>query len=299
MNPCPLPNPTPFSQASPKDWPVISLSQMMNQVVQVLLVDDAGNPTVLQADATANAGVDEQTTDAAVPAPAVTLPITDGSSVDRARIWMKQHPADVEIVEVLGDYKGNGVFQFDFTEANTSKPGLFIGDIQLLDADDNVIFLRRCYIEVEQNTLDLGNHYQPLTISDVRLALRDYPDCNELLDDYEFSAREIMDCIREPVDYWNEALPPVSPFTVSNFPFRQHWLNAVIACLLRRIARWYDRNRLQYSAAGVSVDDRNKGPVYKADAQQMWQEYTQWVTQKKVAINIDNGFSFLAGQWSD
>ena len=61
-------------------------------------------------------------------------------------------------------------------------------------------------------------------------------------------------------------------------------------------ANHYRRNRLQHQAGGVSVDDKNKEREYMAEGQRLQQEYSAWLANKKVEINLKK----FAGQaWSE
>lgn len=301
MNPCPPSDGDSVvpSQSCPKDWPVITVNQFMEQSVQLTLVDDFNTPIKLTTADTFNAGVDPEPTDQVVPeTDPEDVDVEDASGVASAKLWIKQHPMDSQIVEVDAEYVGNGVVTINFSLDNTSKAGLYIGDIQLRDTAGKLLFIRKCYVEIEQNNVDTSQRVMPISIADIRLALRDCPSVNVLLDDYEFSAREIMSCIRKPIDYWNEALPPVAPMTYNEFPFRYNWEQAAIACLLKLIAHALRRNHIPYSAAGISVDETGRWKEYQAVADKMWEEYMQWVQQKKIQINIDNGFGRVTGSWS-
>jgi hypothetical protein len=281
------------------NWPVIELIQNMDQFVGVQLKNEDGTPVLLDVSQTANAGVDTQEDDSSVPEGTQPVTVEDSSTVVRSRLWMREHLADSsQVIEVPAFYDGAGAVSIGFTAPSTSRPGLFIGDIQLLDVHDNLLFLRRCYIEIEQNSTD-GNFYNyPPTIAEIRLALRDYPEANYLLDDYEFSAREIASCIRKPVDYWNESNPPVGLHNYSNFPYRFNWMNGIIAQLMLLASHAYRRNKLPYTAAGMSVDDQSKSPEYQQTYQQMWQEYTTWVRERKIMLNVMGGFANVPGEWS-
>lgn len=125
----------------------------------------------------------------------------------------------------------------------------------------------------------------PLTIQEVRLALADEADANFLLGDSEFSEAQILQALAEPVRYWNEALPPVAPFSTKNFPYRGAWLSATAGHLHVLAANQYRRNFLNVSAGGLSTADKDKERQYLAEGQRRLDEYKAWVANKKVSLN--------------
>ena len=129
----------------------------------------------------------------------------------------------------------------------------------------------------------------PPTIQEIRMHLWDSdPNENVLLDDVEFGDEQIALAITKPVEYFNEALPPIRPFTTRNFPWRDHWIEATVAHLLMFAAAFYRRNRLGGSAGGQTIDDLNKEREYALAAKEAWEEYKTWVTLKKVSLNAQD-----------
>jgi hypothetical protein len=152
-----------------------------------------------------------------------------------------------------------------------------------------------CYVEVIPNLAN--NAYWatcsgPLTIAEIRLAIRDKcVEDNFLLDNVEFSDTEIAWAIRRPVEFWNEQPPPLRPcYTPANFPYRYNWTVGVIGELLRIAGPHYERNRLRYSAGGLSVDDKDKASFYINLGDRYIQEYRDWVLRKKYSINVGSAF---------
>lgn len=151
------------------------------------------------------------------------------------------------------------------------------------------------YYEVIPN-LAAYNPGGTITLPEIRLAIRDVcPEMNFLLDAVEYEDSELMWAIRRPIEYWNEIPPPVRIFSMENFPFRYHWMEAAIGELMRMIATWMRRNELDYSAAGLSVKDTNSAPEYMKMGMDRLNEYKAFVRQKKIEINIQGGFQQLGG----
>lgn len=132
----------------------------------------------------------------------------------------------------------------------------------------------------------------PLTIPEVRLTLLDSFNLDEgpfsnLLDGVEFSDVEIVHAIRRVVDMWNETPPNIAYYSTADFPYRYWWSVAVTAMLLRMAAARYRRNRLAYSAGGVSIDDQSKAQEYEEISELRMREFKEWMTREKSRINSE------------
>ena len=204
------------------------------------------------------------------------------------------------IFDVLGTIldAATGHVEFDLLEEHTQYGGIFYGHIGLFQ-NQKLLRFNTILIEVQpnvwgvalENTNRTVSRIYPITIGEVRMALRDHcPEANHLLEEKEYTNAEILWAIRRPIDYWNESLPPVGSFSPNDFPFRYHHLQAACAELLIMASRKYDRDHLQYTAGGVSIDDKDKGPIYYARGMELKQEWAEWVSAKKIALNIEGGF---------
>lgn len=129
-----------------------------------------------------------------------------------------------------------------------------------------------------------------LTDLDIRTALRDIPEANKLLDDYEFTPEEIRSAQTLCIDYYNEALPILRAYDYTEFPYRYHMLKGTVANLLFMAAHSYRRNHLQYNIPGGAIAPDSKSQEYEQIAARLWEEYKLWVTQTKRAENINQGF---------
>ena len=90
----------------------------------------------------------------------------------------------------------------------------------------------------------------------------------------------------------------VSPFTPLTFPFRNHHSRAAIGELLLLAGHWYLRNTLSYSAAGVSVNDKDKGNAYITLGQSYREEWKNFVKNKKIELNVAGGFVTLVSAYT-
>lgn len=175
-----------------------------------------------------------------------------------------------------------------------TEPGLHLASIQVYNLDNHLIYQLPRYLEI---TPKLTSVNRPITIAEVRFALRDHPEANTLLNDVEFSDNEIAHCITKPIDKWNSMLPDVGQYDVHNFPWRYPHLNATIGELMRIGAFHYFRNQLPYSSGGLSVDDKNKGNVYMQLAQQEEAKFQAFCQERKFEANVMGGFLWLPGPY--
>jgi hypothetical protein len=157
-------------------------------------------------------------------------------------------------------------------------------------------FRFKVYLQAEENLTNNDFSTTGLTIAEVRLAIRDRcAEDNFLLDNVEFSNTEIAWALRRPVDFWNEHPPPIPPmYTPATFPYRYNWMNGVIAELLSIASHNYERNRLQYAAANLSVDDKDKSAYYRQQSERYRQLYEQWVLRAKKALNMKRAYNSTA-----
>jgi hypothetical protein len=288
----------PISSKTPGDWPVISLQQNVAVSVNVVIeqeipatieVTDPSSSSSSSAPSSLSSGYPLD------PTAAVTIVFTSPAVVAKVKLWMSQHATDPQIVSVAGTRINSNLFRFDFTQQNLSKSGLFLGDIILFDSDNNPIFVKKTYVEIERNATDAYMAHDPLTISDVRLAMRDGQEVNSLIDDVEFSNREIQQSLRRPVDLFNETQPSVACFNYADFPYREHHLAATTGFLLKLAAHWYRRNYKQMSGAGITIDDKARFEEYDREGDKLLAEYKEWCENEQVRINIGQSFGGFGG----
>lgn len=167
---------------------------------------------------------------------------------------------------------------------------------------DGVSVSDRFYLHVQRGlrgrNAHNGKRRGPPTASEIRLHLRDTaPEESYLLDHLSWDAAELAEAIASAVDVWNEMLPPIRTYTTQNYPYRLAWINGVIAILFRMAAEWYQRNDLQYAAAGTQVADMRKWQWYKQEGDKRWQEYKDWVQKQKIAVNLNGGFGGVGSDY--
>lgn len=184
-----------------------------------------------------------------------------------------------------------GFVSFLITEVESQKPGVYPSEIGRF-AGTYLIDTWQVLVVIEPSVFQTLSGVGPITIPEIRLALLDSNDdtdgapFNNLLSDVEFSDVEIANAITKTVNMWNETPPPVYYFTTNDFPYRYWWIMGASAMLLRSAAARYRRNRLAYSAGGVTVDDQSKAQEYEQVGNERMAEFKDWMKTEKVRINM-------------
>lgn len=159
--------------------------------------------------------------------------------------------------------------------------------------DDVLLHDWRSYLCIRKG-MDGSSDQQPNTITamDVRLAIMDVsPENNQLLNDLEFSDIQIYAAVQRCIDEWEETPPCLMQhFNARTFPFREHLIKGVVGYLMQEVAYKYTRNRMQYNASGIQLDQNDKGPQYIALANQARDEWLRFVAGMKSSMNMNECF---------
>lgn len=126
-----------------------------------------------------------------------------------------------------------------------------------------------------------------ISTMDIRRVLRDFPEANNLLDDYEFDEEEIRQAMTLTVDEWNDMTPQIIDYTLENFPYRTIMIRMTVGNLLQIAAMAFNRNKLTYTAGGGSIGDQDKGPVYMQVGATLMDQARSQMRAKKTEINFD------------
>jgi hypothetical protein len=200
-------------------------------------------------------------------------------------------PVKFDITGTILDQTVNpGFVEFDITAEYTQTAGIYVCEIGRF-ADTYLVDTWPVHIYIEPSVFQSFTANGPITLPEVRLALLDIDNStgnssfSNLLDDVEFTDMEIVYAIRRVVELWNETPPDVIKYTPQNFPYRYNWLVGTCGELLGMAASRYRRNRLAYSAGGVSIDDQSKAQEYEEMSRAKKDEFRQWMTREKYQIN--------------
>lgn len=158
--------------------------------------------------------------------------------------------------------------------------------------DDKLVGNYRSYLCIRKGMTGSRNGPNTITAMDVRLAVMDTsPEANQLIDDLEFSDMMIYHAIERAIDEWDETPPQLEHrFDSTTFPWKEHLIKGAVGFLMQEVAYRYNRNRMQYSASGLTLDTNDKGPAYIAQAQAARAEWKSFVAAKKTELNMQECF---------
>lgn len=124
----------------------------------------------------------------------------------------------------------------------------------------------------------------------VRMMLRDHPQLNRLTTGRETSDGEIRAATAMTISIYNSIPPIFSAETrFSNFPSVAWLLIGTVGFILNSSNILRNRNNLQYSDGGITVDTENI-VGYGQLAQQWWDRYMQWAQTFKPAENLRRAY---------
>jgi hypothetical protein len=262
---------------------IVKVAATARKQVVFKLTDDRGRPVDLRSEAI-NSPATEPTFG--------TEPAARGENVTvvlRAKVGDLYGATKFDIQGTIN--ADTNYVEFLLTSQHTAIPGVYAAEIGRF-AGDSLVDTWPVMIQIEPSAFQTAQETGPVTIPEVRLALMDvnngsdgWPFSN-LLIDVEFADADIAFCIRRVVEMWNETPPPVAIYSTDNFPYRYWWTQATMGHLLQMAGRRYSRNRLAYSAGGVSVDDQSKAAEYLQHADQIMQEFRQFMMTEKQRINM-------------
>lgn len=187
---------------------------------------------------------------------------------------------------------------------DTDRPGVYVGEFALVrtvNERQHVLLANQLYVIINRSSWG-DNATGPPSIPEIRLALRDSsPGENLLLGTLKFDDAEIAAAISRPIAYWNEVPPHLDAYqyTTHTFPFRFHWLEAICGLLFQIAAEQFRANQLDYSAAGVTVNDKNKEVPYEQAGMRRWQAWKDWVRGKKAALNAEQFYGRLGSEYGE
>ena len=188
----------------------------------------------------------------------------------------------------------NGVWYAEFltyqdvTEEKEDSEGNPVTEV----VDTLLVGNYRSYLAIRKGMTGSTNGPDAITAMDVRLAVMDTSaEANQLFDDLEFSDMMIYHAIERAINEWNEVPPMLEHhFNATNFPWKEHLIKGAVGFLMQEVAYRYNRNRMQYSASGLTLDTNDKGPAYIAMAQAARREWKDFVNASKTYLNMQECF---------
>lgn len=208
-----------------------------------------------------------------------------------------------DVYEVTGaaDTPAAGLVSFQLPQQVYDFAGIWRVQVAVTDGAGDPVFMNTGLVSIERGLFgDLTKMTGPPTLNEIRLHIRDTALENDLLQEVEFDDDEIVAAMLRPVQYWNETPPMLRryQFNCTTFPWRMHWLNGIVAQLLRTAAHFYMRNKLKVSHGGVSGDDRDRNKEYMQMSTFYWGEYTEFAHRKKVELNAGQCFGSITSGYS-
>jgi hypothetical protein len=239
---------------------------------------------------------------ACFPTPAPTTPGYKVVLRIKEQIMLGENAAPAQVDATVVN-AATGTVEVQLTNQLVAYPGIFYAEMALVTipeptATSCVVFSNLFSLIITRSTFGAADVGGPPSIAEIRLHLRDSaPAESYLLDNLMFDDAEIALAIARPVQYWNEIPPPIGVFTTQTFPFRYHWLEGICANLFMMVAEQFRRNQLNYSAAGLALDDQNKEANYERAGQMRWQAYREWVRAKKAEINLESSYGEIGSTY--
>ena len=191
-------------------------------------------------------------------------------------------------IKVPCTYTADGKVTFTLTPKEVDfNEGVWYSEFLCYEGD-KLTHDYRSYLCIRKGTQGSKAGPHTVTVMDVRLALMDTSaEMNTLLDDLEYSDMMILNAVERCIDEWEETPPVLARhFNATNFPFREHLIKGAVGYLLQSVMYRYMRNRMQYSASGLSFDKNDKGQVYLQLAQMARTEWKNFVAAKKTEMNM-------------
>jgi len=206
----------------------------------------------------------------------------------------------VDIAEVCSVVDADeGIVRFALQADQLPGPGIYLAGYNIINTDGLLLHQVPRYLQITPDISQGVSRDRPLTIAEIRLALRDYPTSNTLLDEVEFSDEEIIWAITRPVDIWNSMPPEIGTYEYNNFPWRGAHLDGTIGELLSIAAHHYMRNELPYQSAGLSVNDKAKASNYLQLSENLKAKFVAFVERKKYELNVMGGTRFMGGPYGN
>ncbi len=193
-----------------------------------------------------------------------------------------------------------GTIQVEVPDALVQSAGIYALQFAVLNCEGKVVSVDSGWLSMERGMFadDQDTNQGPPTLMELRMRLRDTMVENSLLGQVEFSDAEIIYAVQRPIQEFNETPPNLNyRFTPANFPYHYHWTEGIVANLLKIAAAGYARNKLNSTAGGVALADKDKDGIYMQLAQLLDQQWKQWLVDKKVTLNALQGYGSVGSAY--
>ncbi len=182
-----------------------------------------------------------------------------------------------------------GIIEVHLEEKEIPWAGMWNASIVLLN-NQHIQGAYDIYLELTKNYTRTSSNNKALTIAEIRQYVMDNTEAdNDLLDDLEFNDSDIIMCLHNVIDEWNETAPIIQKaiHTPASFPYRLNCLKAVEGKLYNHKGRNLMRNRAPYKTASGEVDLNARAQMYLQLADKAAEDFKSWMSQTKYAINAN------------
>lgn len=137
------------------------------------------------------------------------------------------------------------------------------------------------------------------SIEEIREHLQDFSEKNFLLDEPEFTDKQISIGFKDAVDTFNTTPPIHITFSggFANPILKSMMLEGTLARIYRGKALEQLRNQLDFQDGGAAGSIDNKGQFYQQIAEQFSQNFQRRVAEWKKFVNINQGFGELGSDY--
>lgn len=137
------------------------------------------------------------------------------------------------------------------------------------------------------------------TLVEIREHLQDFPERNFLLDEEEFTDRQIEIAFKAAVSAFNSFPPIHIQFTagVANSRYKDIILEGTLARLYRGKYLEQFRNQLDFQDGGAAGSIDNKGQPYLQASETMWANFERRSRDVKKYLNINDSFGQIGSDY--
>lgn len=128
--------------------------------------------------------------------------------------------------------------------------------------------------------------------------LQDEAETNHLLEDVEFSDKQLHSFLLLALDYYNNAITPISiRADIMTFPSLALWLDGAAIFAMKSAIFRFQRNSFQYNDSGTQVVVEEKAPDYERTLQRAMNEFIQTAKMIKENINLEQCYGGFSSEY--
>lgn len=132
----------------------------------------------------------------------------------------------------------------------------------------------------------------------LREFLQDEAETNHLLEDTEFSDKQLRNFLLLALDYYNNVVTPISiRADVLTFPSLSLWLDGAAIFAMKSAIYRFQRNSFQYNDSGTQVAVEEKAGEYERTLQRLMAEFTQASRMIKENINMEQCYGGFSSEY--